>query len=41
MGRNPLLIIVGLFLLLFILLPLLSRKSSSSLNDNDRALRTN
>ena len=41
MGRNPLLIIVGLFLLLFILLPLLSRKSSSSLNDDDRALRTN
>jgi hypothetical protein len=40
LGRNPLLIIVALFLLLFILLPLLSHKSSSSLGDSDRALRT-
>jgi hypothetical protein len=39
-GRSPILIIVALFLLLFILLPLISRKSSTSLNDNDRALRT-
>jgi hypothetical protein len=38
-GRSPILIIVALFLLLFILLPLLSKKSSTSLTDKDRALR--
>lgn len=38
-GRSPLLIIVALFLLLFILLPLLSKRSSTSLTDKDRALR--
>ena len=38
-GRSPILIIVALFLLLFILLPLLSKKSSTSLNDTDRAVR--
>jgi len=38
-GRSPLLIIVALFLLLFILLPLLSKKSSTSLTDTDRAVR--
>lgn len=38
-GRSPLLIIVALFLLLFILLPLLSKKSSTSLTDKDRAVR--
>jgi hypothetical protein len=40
-GRSPILIIVALFLLLFILLPLLSKKSSTSLNDTDRAVRAN
>ncbi len=40
LGRSPLLIILVLFLFLFILLPLLNRKSSSSLTDKDRALRT-
>jgi hypothetical protein len=38
-GRSPILIIVALFLLLFILLPLLSKRSSTSLNDKDRAVR--
>jgi hypothetical protein len=38
-GRSPILIIVALFLLLFILLPLLSKKSSTSLSDKDRAVR--
>ncbi len=38
-GRSPILIIVALFLLLFILLPLLSKKSSTSLTDKDRAVR--
>jgi hypothetical protein len=40
LGRSPLLIIVVLFLFLFILLPLLNRRSSSSVTDADRALRT-
>jgi hypothetical protein len=39
-GRSPILIIVALFLLLFIVVPLITRKSSTSLNDTDRALRT-
>jgi hypothetical protein len=38
-GRSPILIIVALFLLLFILLPLLTKKSSTSLSDTDRAVR--
>jgi hypothetical protein len=38
-GRSPILIIVALFLLLFILLPLLSKRGSTSLNDKDRAVR--
>jgi hypothetical protein len=41
LGRSPILIIVALFLLLFILLPLLSKKSSTSLTDTDRAVRSN
>lgn len=40
-GRNPLLIIIALFFLLFIVLSVVNRKSSSSLNDSDRAVRTN
>lgn len=39
-GRSPILIIVALFLLLFIVVPLITKKSSTSLNDTDRALRT-
>jgi hypothetical protein len=39
-GRSPILIIVALFLLLFIVVPFISRRSSTSLNDTDRALRT-
>ena len=40
LGRSPILLIVALFFLLFIVLSVLNRKSSNSLNDNDRALRT-
>jgi hypothetical protein len=40
-GRSPILLIVALFFLLFIVLSIINRKSSTSLNDNDRALRTN
>jgi hypothetical protein len=40
-GRNPILLIIALFFLLFIVLSVINRKSSTSLNDNDRALRTN
>lgn len=39
-GRSPILLIVAVFFLLFIVLSFLNRKSSTSLNDNDRALRT-
>ena len=39
-GRNPILIIIALFFLLFIVLSIVNRKSSSSLNDTDRAVRT-
>jgi hypothetical protein len=39
-GRNPILLIVALFFLLFIVLSIVNRKSSSSLNDTDRAVRT-
>jgi hypothetical protein len=39
-GRSPILIIVALFLLFIIVTSVLSRKSSTSLNDTDRALRT-
>jgi hypothetical protein len=39
-GRSPILIIVALFLLLFIVVPLITKKSSTSLNDTDRAVRT-
>lgn len=39
-GRNPILLIIALFFLLFIVLSVVNRKSSSSVNDNDRALRT-
>ena len=39
-GRNPILIIIALFFLLFIVLSIVNRKSSSSLNDSDRAVRT-
>jgi hypothetical protein len=38
-GRSPILIIVALFLVLFIVLPLISKRSSTSLTDKDRALR--
>ena len=40
-GRSPILLIVALFFLLFIVLSVINRKSSTSLNDSDRALRTN
>jgi hypothetical protein len=40
-GRNPILLIIALFFLLFIVLSVVNRKSSSSLNDTDRAVRTN
>ncbi len=40
-GRSPILLIVALFFLLFIVLSIINRKSSTSLNDSDRALRTN
>ena len=39
-GRSPLLIIVALFLVFIIFTSVLGRRSSSSLNDSDRALRT-
>jgi hypothetical protein len=39
-GRNPILLIVALFFLLFIVLSIVNRKSSSSLSDSDRAVRT-
>ena len=39
-GRSPILIIVGLFLVFIIFTSILGRRSSSSLNDKDRALRT-
>ena len=39
-GRSPILLIVALFFLLFIVLSIINRKSSTSVNDNDRALRT-
>jgi hypothetical protein len=39
-GRSPILLIVALFFLLFIVLSIINRKSSTSLNDSDRALRT-
>ena len=41
LGRSPILLIVALFFLLFIVLSIINRKSSNSLNDTDRALRTN
>lgn len=41
LGRNPILIIIALFFLLFIVLSIVNRKSSSSLGDTDRAVRTN
>jgi hypothetical protein len=41
LGRNPILVIIALFFLLFIVLSIFNRKSSSSLNDTDRAVRTN
>lgn len=40
-GRSPILLIVALFFLLFIVLSIINRKSSTSLNDTDRAVRTN
>jgi hypothetical protein len=40
LGRNPILIIIALFFLLFIVLSVINRKSSTSLNDKDRAVRT-
>jgi hypothetical protein len=40
-GRNPILLIIALFFLLFIVLSVINRKSSTSLNDTDRAVRTN
>jgi hypothetical protein len=39
-GRSPILLIVALFFLLFIVLSIINRKSSTSLGDSDRALRT-
>jgi hypothetical protein len=40
LGRNPILAVVALFFLLFIVLTIVNRKTSSSLNDTDRAVRT-
>jgi len=40
LGRNPILVIIALFFLLFIVLNIVGRKGSSSLNDKDRAVRT-
>jgi hypothetical protein len=40
-GRNPILLIIALFFLLFIVLTVVNKKSSTSLNDTDRAVRTN
>jgi hypothetical protein len=40
LGRNPILVIIALFFLLFIVLSIVNRKSSTSLNDTDRAVRT-
>jgi hypothetical protein len=40
LGRNPILVIIALFFLLFIVLSVVNRKSSTSLNDKDRAVRT-
>ena len=40
LGRSPFLIIIALVFLLLIVLPLLNRKSSSGLNDDERAQRT-
>jgi len=40
-GRNPILLIIALFFLLFIVLSVVNRTSSSSLNDTDRAVRAN
>ena len=39
-GRSPILLIVALFFLLFIVLSIVNRHSSTSVNDSDRALRT-
>lgn len=39
-GRNPILLIIALFFLLFIVVSVINRKSSTSLNDTDRAVRT-
>lgn len=41
LGRNPILLIIALFFLLFIVLQVVSHKSSTSVNDTDRAVRTN
>ena len=40
LGRNPILLVIALFFLLFIVLNIVNRKSSTSLNDTDRAVRT-
>lgn len=40
LGRSPILLIIALFFLLFIVLSVVNRHSSSSLGDSDRALRT-
>jgi hypothetical protein len=40
LGRSPILLIVAVFFLLFIVLSIINRKSSTSLGDSDRALRT-
>lgn len=39
-GRNPILLIIALFFLLFIVLNIVNRRSSTSLSDTDRAVRT-
>jgi hypothetical protein len=39
-GRNPILLVVALFFLLFIVLNIVSHRSSTSLSDTDRAVRT-
>jgi hypothetical protein len=40
LGRNPILVIIAIFFLLFIVLQVVTHKSSTSLNDTDRAVRT-
>ena len=40
-GRNPIMLIIALFFLLFIVLQVVAHRSSTSVNDTDRAVRAN